>query len=189
MLDWTLIPNGYYRHNHAALWSFGQIKVQNFVKGHSQKIQICLKPIENRIFLLQKVIWPATLLGWPYMVTCYYPKIQVIYWYFGDLNNQDYFILSFKSYMITKHGKMIAFDELLWPRDSSDLLIFYLRDELYCPIKVQNYSMWHSQKNFETNWKHYIFTSKSLMIIQFFRMDTYYEFASPTWSCELLIFW
>ena len=83
LLEWTHMMTCYYPHNHATFRSFGHVtmKLQNFLKGHFQKIQILLKLTENSISSLRKVLWPATLLWWPVIMTsCIVIIVIMIFW-------------------------------------------------------------------------------------------------------------
>ena len=53
LVGWSLIITWVYPHSYVTFWSFGHVtfKVQKFLKGHSQKIQIHLKLIERLIYL------------------------------------------------------------------------------------------------------------------------------------------
>ena len=77
----------FYLHNHVTFWSIGHltIKVHNFLKGHSQKIEICLKIIESMISWVSKVVWLLIFLIWRLLMTCCYLKNHVTFWSFGHL--------------------------------------------------------------------------------------------------------
>ena len=53
LVGWSLMTTWVYPHSYVTFWSFGHVtfKVQKFLKGHSQKIQIHLKLIERLIYL------------------------------------------------------------------------------------------------------------------------------------------
>ena len=85
LLEWRLLMTCFYLLNHVTFWSFGHftIKVHNFLKAHSQKIEICLKVIENIISSVSKVVWLLNLLEWRLLMTCCYLQNHVTFWSFG----------------------------------------------------------------------------------------------------------
>ena len=86
-LIWRLLMTCCYLHNHVTFWCFGHltIKVHNFLKGHSQKIEIYLKVIENIISLVSTVVRLLNLLGWRLLMTCCYLQNHFTIWSFGHL--------------------------------------------------------------------------------------------------------
>ena len=95
-------------------------------------------------------------------------------------------IFTSKSHMTIKLASIVTYDDLLLPTHSCDLLIFWACDKQSAEFLKGTFKI---SSIFETNWKRYIFTSKSCMTIKLGRVVTYGNFLLLTQSCNLLIFW